>query len=97
MKFGAIFELVCQYNLKGNRSFVQTSVAGVCGLVSDACQLWSLEAEQQLVVGGFSQGGHLALHAVYGAGLAVRAAFALSSFLVTQSSGENIATSPGHC
>ena len=69
-------------------------MAGVCGLVSEACQLWSLEAEQEVVVGGFSQGGHLALHAVYGAGLAVRAAFALSSFLVRRSSGETIATSP---
>ena len=38
-----------------------------------------------IVLGGFSQGGHLALHAVYGQGLAVGASFSLSSFLCNKS------------
>ena len=38
-----------------------------------------------IVLGGFSQGGHLALHAVYGQGLKVGAAFSLSSFLCEKS------------
>merc|ERR1712215_368393 len=41
---------------------------------------------EQIVLGGFSMGGHMALQAVYGkAGGRVGAAFALSSFLSTKS------------
>lgn len=40
----------------------------------------------RVALGGFSQGGHMALHAVYGQGLEVGACFALSSFLCSSTS-----------
>ena len=42
--------------------------------------------KSKVIVGGFSQGGHLSLHLVYGQGMKVGAVFCLSSFLCENSS-----------
>lgn len=52
----------------------------LAGLVEEAAEVAGLP-RSRVALGGFSQGGHMALHAVYGQGVQVAACFALSSFL----------------
>ena len=58
--------------------------ANLSDLVDDIVSVCGIE-RHSVVMGGFSQGGHMALHSVYGHQCPVRAVFALGSFLCQDS------------
>ena len=58
--------------------------ANLSDLVDDIVSVCGIE-RHSVVMGGFSQGGHMALHSVYGHQCSVRAVFALGSFLCQDS------------
>ena len=58
--------------------------SNLSNLVDDIVSVCGIE-RHSVVMGGFSQGGHIALHSVYGHQCSVRAVFALGSFLCQDS------------
>ena len=63
-----------------DREGLKTMGASLAALVGEVGAVTGLD-RVRLGLGGFSQGGHMALHCVYGQGLEVGCCFALSSFL----------------